>query len=259
MTVEILTIALAAFGAALLTLWSGFGLGTLLMPVVALFFSLDVAIAITGVVHLANNGFKVALIGAQAVPGVVFRFGIPALLAALMGAVVLTWLGDLSPLWVYQWWGREMMIEPVKLLVGGLILSFVVIEQSEVFSKLRFETKWLPFGGMLSGFFGGLSGHQGAFRSLFLLKAGLSKEQFVATGVVIAVMVDLARLVIYGFHFSGGERDWSGGLVAVACGAAFVGSFVGTRLLQKITMSTVQRVVSVLLVGVGIGLITGWF
>ena len=33
-----------------------------------------------------------------------------------------------------------------------------------------------------SGFFGGLSGMQGALRSAFLARAGLSKEAFVASG-----------------------------------------------------------------------------
>jgi acyl-CoA reductase-like NAD-dependent aldehyde dehydrogenase len=42
---------------------------------------------------------------------------------------------------------------------------------------------YLPVGGLLSGFFGGLSGHQGALRSVFLLRAGLTKESFIATGV----------------------------------------------------------------------------
>lgn len=48
----------------------------------------------------------------------------------------------------------------------------------------------------MSGFFGGLSGNQGAFRSAFLIKAGLSKDAYIATGVVAAVIVDLTRLGI---------------------------------------------------------------
>lgn len=83
----------------------------------------------------------------------------------------------------------------LKLVIGILIISFVVLELSPTFSKTALDRKWLPLGGMVSGFFGGLSGHQGAFRSMFLIKAGLEKEAFVATGVVLAVVVDLSRLV----------------------------------------------------------------
>lgn len=65
----------------------------------------------------------------------------------------------------------------------------------------RFDARLLPVEGLISGFFGGLSGNQAAFRSMFLLKAGLSKEPFIATGAVLAVIVYLARLPVYGAEF----------------------------------------------------------
>ena len=52
---EFLIVCVASLLASALTLFSGFGLGTLLMPVVALFFPLELAIAMTAIVHLANN------------------------------------------------------------------------------------------------------------------------------------------------------------------------------------------------------------
>ena len=57
-------------------------------------------------------------------------------------------------------------------------------------ARIKFDKKYLPLGGALSGFFGGISGHQGALRSAVLLKCGLEKEAFIATGVVCAVVVD---------------------------------------------------------------------
>ena len=49
-----LAVALAALFAAGLTLYSGFGLGTLLLPVFALFYPVEVAVAATAMVHGAN-------------------------------------------------------------------------------------------------------------------------------------------------------------------------------------------------------------
>jgi uncharacterized protein len=254
---EILIIAFTAFLAASLTLFSGFGLGTLLMPVVALFFPVEVAIGITAVVHLANNLFKLGLVGGQADFQVVLRFGIPAVLAALVGAALLGWLGELQPLVEYTVAGREVAIMPLKLIIGGLILGFVVMELSPAFAALSFDARLLPLGGCVSGFFGGLSGNQGAFRSMFLLKAGLTKEQFVATGVVLAVIVDLARVPIYGVAFFNGERAMDYRLMAVACLAAFAGSFLSARLMKKLTIRFIQILVSFLLVTVALGLIAG--
>ncbi len=53
----------SAFLASGLTLFSGFGLGTLLLPVIVLFFPIDLAIALTAVVHALNNFFKCWLLG----------------------------------------------------------------------------------------------------------------------------------------------------------------------------------------------------
>jgi hypothetical protein len=92
---------------------------------------------------------------------------------------------------------------------------------------------------------------------MFLIKAGLDKEQFVATGVVLAVMVDLARLSIYGGGtlLAGRSVDWP--LVATATLAAFAGAFAGTRLLKKLTILTVQLCVAGMLTVVALGLMTG--
>ena len=79
-------ICTVAFFVSGLTLFSGFGLGTLLMPVFAVFFPVEVAVAATAIVHLANNVFKVALVGRKADYGVVLKFAFPAAVAAMLGA-----------------------------------------------------------------------------------------------------------------------------------------------------------------------------
>jgi uncharacterized membrane protein YfcA len=178
---ELFIVSLAALVASGLTLFSGFGLGTLLMPVFALFVPLELAVAMTAVVHLANNLFKVGLLGRRAEWPVVLRFGLPAVAAAFAGALVLVSLGAREPLAVYQVFGREQQVSLLGLVIGALILLFVVLELLPVFARVALDRRWLPLGGLVSGFFGGLSGHQGAFRSMFLVKAGLDKEAFVAT------------------------------------------------------------------------------
>lgn len=155
----------AALVASGLTLFSGFGLGTLLMPVVALFFPVEVAIGLTALVHLANNLFKLGLMGKKADRGALLRFGVPAVVMAFLGAGLLAWMSDAAPLFRYQALGRERAVSALNLTVGLLILGFVALELSPRFAKLALPPQYLPLGGALSGFFGGLSGHQGAFRS----------------------------------------------------------------------------------------------
>ncbi|OQW37872.1 MAG: hypothetical protein A4E19_11900 [Nitrospira sp. SG-bin1] len=250
-------VCIAALLASALTLFSGFGLGTLLMPVVALFFPLDLAIAMTAMVHLANNLFKIGLLGRKADRSILLKFGLPAIVAAFAGAAVLTYLGELDPIYEYHAFGNIRQVSVLKLVIGVLIVSFVALELFPTFSKMTLDRKWLPLGGVISGFFGGLSGHQGAFRSMFLIKAGLEKEAFVATGVVLAVMVDLSRMVIYGVGISahGEAVEWP--LVIGASVSAFIGAYVGSKVLKKVTLRSVQLIVSALLIVVGIGLMAG--
>jgi uncharacterized membrane protein YfcA len=187
---------------AALTLFSGFGLGTLLMPAFAVFFPLEVAIAATAVVHLANNLFKVALVGRWAKRGVVLWFGVPAIIAAALGAELMLLLAHVRPIASYSFGSVRGTIEPIKLVIAAILALFAALELSPRFQKLSFPGRMIPVGGALSGFFGGLTGMQGALRAAFLVRAGLNRDQFVGTAAVVSTMVDLARLAVYTVGFA---------------------------------------------------------
>ncbi|CDI04465.1 conserved membrane hypothetical protein [Candidatus Competibacter denitrificans Run_A_D11] len=257
---ELFIIGVVALLASTLTLFSGFGLGTVLTPVFVLFFPVPLAVAATAIVHFANNLFKFALLAKQADWTVVIRFGIPAAVAALVGALLLDRFDRLPPLLVYQWGASSHEITVLKMLMGLLMIGFALLELWPRFQALAFPARYLPLGGVLSGFFGGLSGNQGPFRAAFLIKLGLSKEAFVATGVVLAIIVDITRLLVYGSGFLADHFSRSQELVlpvAVGTLCAFAGVMIGTRLLKKITLRTVQRVVAGMMLLIGFGLMTG--
>jgi len=254
-------ICVVAIIVSALTLFSGFGLGTVLMPAFAIFFPLPVAIAATAVVHLANNIFKAILVGKKADWHVVLRFAIPGAIAAIFGAWLLTSLSSIPAIFEYSIWGNKYEIDIIKLVIGFLIIIFAFFDLSPRLQKLSFDRKYLPLGGLLSGFFGGLSGNQGVFRSAFLIKAGLDKDAFIGTGTVSAVIVDIARLLVYGMSFYTLKftaiPNETYGLVIAAIIAAFAGSFIGTRLVKKVTLRTTQIIVGVMLIIVGIGIVSG--
>jgi uncharacterized membrane protein YfcA len=243
-----------------LTLFSGFGLGTILMPVFALFFPVPLAIAATAVVHFANNIFKFGLLAKQADWQVVVRFSVTAAIAAMAGASLLNLFDKMPPLAHYTLDESTFEITIVKAVIGILIVAFSLLELWPRFQALAFPPRWLPLGGALSGFFGGLSGNQGALRSAFLIKAGLSKEAFVATGVVAAVIVDASRLIVYGTDIAADHLAQSQQLIApvvVGTLCAFIGSFVGRQVLRKVTLRAVQIIVALTMLLIGIGLASG--
>lgn len=251
---ELVIISVAALGTSLLTFFSGFGLGTILMPVFAIFFPVDLAIALTGVVHFLNNLFKLSLVGLKADWQTVLRFGVPAFIAALGGAYVLVQVSDLDPLYEYTIGDKVYAITPVKLTIAVLLIFFSLIEVMPGFKNLQFGKSKLVIGGLLSGFFGGLSGHQGALRSAFLIKSNLTKEAFIATGIVIACIVDFSRLGIYYTHLSGGVLKENLTLILAATLSAFAGAYLGNMLLKKVTLRGVQLIVTVMLVGLSVAL-----
>jgi uncharacterized membrane protein YfcA len=254
---ELLIICIAAFLTAILTFFSGFGLGTILMPVFAIFFPVDIAIALTGVVHFANNIFKMALIGKKADKAILIRFGIPAILAAFLGAWVLVRISVLPAIFQYSMWGRDFEITPVKLLIAVLLMSFAILELLPAFQKVQFKRNYMIAGGALSGFFGGLAGIQGALRSAFLIKSGLSKEAYIATGVIIASLVDITRLSVYATRFRSSGLSENTVLIISAILAAIGGAAIGNLLLKKVTYGSIRVLVAVMLFLVSLAMGTG--
>lgn len=159
----------------------------------------------------------------------------------------------------YQLFESTFEVTPVKLVVAGLLLIFSLAEVIPSVQRLQFGREKLPLGGLLSGFFGGLTGMQGAMRSAFLIRSGLSKEAFIGTGVVIASLVDFTRLSVYATRFKEAALHEHLTLIIAATVAAMAGALLGNRLLKKITLRSVQLIVAVMLfiiaIALGMGLI----
>ena len=254
---EILIISIVAFITAILTFFSGFGLGTILTPVFMLFFPVDLSIALTGVVHFLNNMFKILLVGKQADKTVLLKFGVPAVIFAFFGAWLLLQIPDSEPLFVYEAFGQQMKVYPVSFTIAMLLLCFAIIDLIPKYKRIQFGRDKLPIGGALSGFFGGLSGNQGALRTAFLIKSGLSKEAFIGTAVVVSTCVDLTRISVYASRFFASGLKENIVLVCCATASAITGAFIGNKLLKKVTLRVLQVVVAIMLIAISLALGTG--
>lgn len=259
---EYFIICLAALIISIITLLSGFGLGTVLMPVFAIFFSLPMAIASTAVVHLANNVFRCILVGKLANWIVVLKFGIPATVASAFGAYFLGIVSTWQPIITYQIGGHEFKITVIGSSIGIIIILSSLFELIPKLSKLCFSQKFIPLGGVLSGFFGGLSGNQGILRAAFLIKSGLNKEEFIGTSVICSLLVDTVRLIVYSWTFFSKEflakiSSETLGLLIAASFAAFIGSYIGSLLIHKITFNIIKIIVGVMLLILGAAISVG--
>lgn len=241
----------------ILTFFSGFGLGTLLLPVFCLFFPIEIAVGATGIVHGMNAIFKFLFVYKNIHYPTFFRFSIPAMVFAIIGGKTLGVISELPIAWTYTLFNKTIEVSFIQLIIGCVMLFFAWLELSPKLNQLKIQQKWLPFGGVLSGFFGGISGHQGALRAAFLTKAGLSKEQFIATSNASAVIIDITRLSVYFTTISFGQLAPHSTLILIGILVAFIGTTIGARLVNKITLQWIQQLVGSLLIVYGLGLIFG--
>lgn len=250
----ILIISVIALLASLLTFFSGFGLGTILTPALVLFFPVEIAIALTGIVHLLNNFFKIILVGKQINWKVGIKFGIMAVIGAFIGAQCLLLLSGDAVIYSYTFHDKKIFITLIKLIISILMIVFALFDVIPALKKIQFDENKLYPGGLISGFFGGLSGNQGALRSMFLMRCGLSKESFIATGILIACMVDITRLSVYFSRLSSINIQSNLTLLISAILSAFAGAYLGSKLLKKVTFSFVQYTVTIMIIILAIGL-----
>ncbi|MDC3051368.1 sulfite exporter TauE/SafE family protein [Bacteroidota bacterium] len=254
---EIFIVSIVTFGAAILTFFSGFGLGTILTPVMMIFFPTEVAIALTGLVHFSNNIFKFFLVGKNIDKKVLILFGLPSVIASFIGAYLLILIDSDIVIFSYNFFDKKIDVILVKFLISILLIIFAIIDLIPQVNNLHFDKKYLPLGGFLSGFFGGLSGNQGALRSAFLVKHGLEKSVFVATIVAISSLVDITRLSVYSTNFMNLNYSDFYQLGVFSVVSAVAGSLIGNKLLKKVTIEQIKKLVALLLFLLGISLLIG--
>lgn len=233
---------------SLLTFYSGFGLGTILLPVFAMFFPVQVAVALTAIVHLSNNLIKFKLVGKFADWNLVKQFGIPSVIAAIGGALLLDWIPQNTLIMQWQIGENYFQIKLLQLIVGSVILLFSIWELVPALQHNSIFRSNLIIGGLLSGFFGGISGHQGALRSVFLINLSDNKHAIVGTSCVIALGVDLVRIPIYvsDMEFTWIEKNVLWLLTGIV--GALIGSLAGNVFLNKSSVFSLRIITSVFLI-----------
>ena len=246
-----------------LTMYSGFGLGTLMLPVFALFFPVEMAVVATALVHGANNVFKVSLLGRHADREVVLKFGLTAIIAACFGAMALAWLSRLAASMSVESTKRSSEVTPVKLMIGFLMIGFALFELLPRFRELEFDRKYLPLGGAV-GFLWRTFGPPG--RPALSVSGQIRTDQRALRGQQCRDrfpggpdpnlrLCGPCSLLPAGISLI--LAAWP--LVISGSLAAFAGVLTGKRYLHKVTMKSVQTLVGYLLFGVGLALILGFF
>jgi uncharacterized membrane protein YfcA len=223
--------AVVAGGLAAVT---GFGIGSLLTPILALQVDTRLAVAAVSVPHVIGTALRFWLLKGGVDRRVLWSFGVTSAAGGLAGAALQGWLGN-------RW---------LNVVFGALLLFAALSQATGLAGRMRFRgvVAWLA--GALSGLLGGLVGNQGGIRSAALLGFDLPKHTFVATATAIGLFVDGARMPIY-VVTQGAEilSIWS--WVAIASAGVCVGTVLGSRTLARIPEVWFGRLLSAVLALLG--------
>ena len=214
---------IATLVAAALTVPAGFGLATMLTPIVLLWLPPHEAIAVVAIIHGAHNAYKLKLLRDNVDFNAVKRYGWALILGAIIGAMLHSYIPS----------------DPLLLVVGVALIILPILSVTEKWTKIRLPDSEDRIGGFGSGFFGGLTGHQGALRAMFLQKRLPNKVAYAATASILALAVDLTRIPIYLF-FEGNDILDEYILILCLVSAALLGVNLGKRWLTKWQQSRIS-------------------
>ena len=228
-------VALGAFIAAALTVPAGFGLSTVLTPLVLLLIPPHEAIAVVAIVHGAHNAGKLALLWENVDLEAFKRYGVWLILGSVVGALLQS----------------RVPQRPLLVILGIALIVLPALTLSEKWTGYMMPESNDRVGGFGSGFMGGLSGHQGALRAMFLSRRISNKMSYAATASILALCVDLSRIPVYLFYRS--EEVFSHyGLTVVLVISALLGARLGKVWLKDIDSILIRR-------GVMVGIILSGF
>lgn len=229
--------ALSAVAGAIAAL-SGFGIGSLLTPALALRFGTQAAVAIVTVPHLAATALRAWRLRDAISWPVLRSFGLASALGGLAGALLHGRLGSRA----------------LTFILGALLVLAGLGSLTGFLSRLRLRGAGRVLGGVLSGAFGGLVGNQGGIRSAALLTLDLGPRAFVATATATGLLVDGARLPVY---VATNAADLAAARIeiAIALAGVLAGTIWGERVLRRLPEPVFRRVVAVLLLALGVALV----
>jgi uncharacterized membrane protein YfcA len=219
---------------------SGFGIGSLLTPVLAVSIGTRLAVGVVAIPHLVATSLRLWMLRAAVNRQVLMTFGLASAAGGLVGGIAHAFVGS-----------------SVLSVVLGLLLVFAGLsELSGLARRLRLEGRWAIAAGALSGLFGGLVGNQGGIRAAALLGFPLDREALVATATATALLVDAARVPVYLVTDGPGIGAMLPTALVMSVGVV-VGTVLGTPVLRRLPEAWFRRMLAALLIVLGIALVAG--
>lgn len=213
---------------------TGFGVGSLLTPTLALETGTKLAVAAIALPHFVGTAQRFWVLRRHVDRRILLGFGIASGVGGLAGALL----------------GTRISSSGLAVVFGALLILAGISELTGWIRRVRWGRRAAWVAGAVSGALGGLVGNQGGIRTAAMLGFDVPKESFVATATAIGLFVDVARLPVY-LATQGPEIVAVWPWVLIATVGVVIGTATGTRILGRVPEATFRRVLAVLLLVLG--------
>lgn len=232
LTIGVLSGAIAAI--------TGFGVGTLLTPALALQTGTKLAVAAVAIPHFIGTAQRFWMLRRHVDRHVLLGFGIASAVGGLAGALLHTRISS----------------QGLAIVFGVLLVSAGIAELTGWMRTVQWGRGAAWVAGAVSGALGGLVGNQGGIRSAAMLGFKVPQESFVATATAVGLFVDGARLPVYlATQWRDIANVWP--LVLTCTIGVIIGTAIGTPVLQRLPPQLFRRILSVLLIVLGVYMAVG--
>ncbi len=212
----------------------GFGSSVYFVPIANFFLDFQSVLGITALFHLSSNISKIALFKKGFDKKIVLTIGIPAILFVSVGAFFSKYLDP------------KILTYFLGIFLISLSLLFLLFKQLSVKPK----TGSAILGGSLSGLSAGLLGTGGAIRGITLAAFKMDKDKFIATSAIIDLGVDFSRTIVY--YYNGYMHSHDLYLVPILIVVSVLGTWIGKKIVNKISQEQFRKFVLFLILGIGI-------
>jgi uncharacterized protein len=216
----------------------GFGIGSLLTPVLLTRLDPPTAVAAVAIPHLAATALRFLHHRQWVDHRVLLHFGIPSAAGSLVGAMAQSVFGGPA----------------LVAVLGALLVSTGIASLTHGFGGWRPSARTAALVGLASGLFGGLAGNQGGLRAAGLAAFSLAPRAYLATATAVALLVDAARTPVY-LARTGSALAALALPIAVATAGCLAGTVAGERLFFRIPPARYRMLVGAAVLALGVWLL----
>ena len=217
---ELSILCVTAFATSILSAVIGMAGGITLLAVMLLFLEPLVAIPLHGVIQLLSNGSRAVIQREHVARGILYRYALPLLPMGFVGLAI----------------ARALPSEGIRLLIGVFVLLATWAPGRLLLGthpeQLAPGRRFLLLGAV-TGVLSITVGATGPLIAPFFLGVGLTRQGIVGTKAACQTLGHLAKITVFGvagFAFA----EYLGPLLLL-CAMVVIGTWVGSRLLERVS------------------------